>query len=105
MRADCSCATGSSPYSKVCALESVSEWSKWRKMSKTDKIQKSADHQLSDHFRKKLLFFLDTRNNQEHDAKNRLSIPGPSPEKPVAEIIPLKKNRPQRFDNLVILAH
>ena len=44
-----------------------------------------------DHFRKKLLFFRDTRDNQEYNAKNRLSIPGPSPEKPVAEIARLKK--------------
>ena len=29
---------------------------------------------------------------QEHYAKNRLPIPDPSPEKPVAEIIPLKKS-------------
>ena len=92
MRGDRSCVTGSSPYSTVCALESVSEWSKWRKMSKMDKIQFSRDHHVIDHFRRISLFFLDTRSNQEHDAKNRLSIPGPSPEKPVAEIIPLKKS-------------
>ena len=59
-----------------------------------EQIQKSADHQLIGHFRKKSLFFWDTRNNQEHDAKNRLSLPSPSPEKPVAEIARLKKNRP-----------
>ena len=53
--------------------------------------KESADHQLTDHFRKKSLFFRDTRDNREHDAKNRLPKPGPSPEKPVAEIIPLKK--------------
>ena len=41
---------------------------------------------------KKSLFFRDTRDNQEYDAKNRLSIPGPSPEKLVAEIARLKKN-------------
>ena len=40
---------------------------------------------------KKPLFFRDTRDNQEHDAKNRLSLPGPSPEKLMAEIIRLKK--------------
>ena len=39
-----------------------------------------------DHFRKKSSFFRDTRDNQEHDTKKRLSIPGPSPEKPEAEI-------------------
>jgi len=48
-----------------------------------------------DNFREKSLFFRDTSSNQEHDAKNRLSISGPSPEKPVAEIIPLKENRPK----------
>ena len=40
---------------------------------------------------KKTLFFRDTRDHQEHDTKNRLSIPAPSSEKPLAEIIPLKK--------------
>ena len=44
-----------------------------------------------DHFRKKSLFFLDTRDHQEHDTKNRLSIPSPSPEKLMAEIHELKK--------------
>ena len=53
--------------------------------------KESADHQLSDDFQKKPLFFRDTRDNQEHDTKTRLSIPGPSPEKPVAEIDQLKK--------------
>ena len=48
-----------------------------------------------DHFRKKSLFFQDTRDNQEYDAKNRLSIPGPSPEKLMAEIDRLKENRPK----------
>ena len=47
-----------------------------------------------DHFREKSLFFRDTANNKKHDAKKRLSISGPSLEKPVAEIIPLKENRP-----------
>ena len=51
-----------------------------------------ADHQLIGHFRKKSLFFRDTRDHQEHDTKNRLSIPGPSPEKLMAEIDELKKN-------------
>ena len=31
-----------------------------------------------------------SRDHQEDDAKNRLSIPGPSPEKSVAEIAQLK---------------
>ena len=39
---------------------------------------------------KKSLFFRDTRNKSEHDAKNRLSLPGPSPEKLMAEIIRLR---------------
>ena len=43
---------------------------------------------------KKTLFFQDTRDNQEHDAKNRLSLFSPSLEKPVAEIDQLKENRP-----------
>ena len=60
-------------------------------MSKMDKIQLSRDHHLTDHFRKKYLFFRDTRDNSEHDAKNRLSIPRPSPEKLMAEIDRLKK--------------
>ena len=38
------------------------------------------------HFRKKSLFFQDTRHNQKYDAKNRCSIPGPSPEKLKAEV-------------------
>ena len=45
-----------------------------------------------DHFRKKSIVFRDTRDHQEHDSKNRLPIPGPSPEKSVAEIDQLKKN-------------
>ena len=44
-----------------------------------------------DHFRKKSLFFQDTRDNQKYDAKNRLSIPGPSPEKLMAEVYSLKR--------------
>ena len=42
----------------------------------------------------KSLFFRDTRDHPEHDAKNRLSLPSPSPEKPLAEIDELKNNRP-----------
>ena len=44
-----------------------------------------------DHFREKYIVFRDTRDHQEHDAKNRLLISGPSFEKPVAEIDQLKK--------------
>ena len=46
---------------------------------------------MTGHFRKKSLFFRDTREHPEHDAKNRLSLPSPSPEKPLAEIHELKK--------------
>ena len=46
---------------------------------------------MVEHFRKKSLFFQDTRDNQEYDAKNRLSIPGPSPEKLMAEVYSFKK--------------
>ena len=42
-------------------------------------------------FPKKSLFFRDTREHPEHDAKNRLSLPSPSPEKLLAEIHELKK--------------
>ena len=52
---------------------------------------RSADNHVIGHFRKKSLFFRDTRDNQELDAKNRLSIPVPSSEKPLAEIHELKK--------------
>ena len=51
-------------------------------------------HHVTDHFRKKSIVFRDTRDHQEHDSKNRLPIPGPSPEKSVAEIDQLKKNWP-----------
>ena len=94
MRAGYSCVTGSSPCSKVCTLESVSEWSKLRKISKMDEFQFSRDHHVTAHFRKKSLFFRDTRDHSEHDAKNRLSLHSPSPEKPLAEIDELKNNRP-----------
>ena len=60
-----------------------------------DKNQFSRDHHVIDHFWKKRLFFRDTRDHQEHDTKNRLSIPGPSPEKLMAEIHRLKENRPK----------
>ena len=52
---------------------------------------------MTGHFRKKSLFFRDTRDNQEYDAKNRLSIPSPSPEKLVAEIARLKKTDLREF--------
>ena len=65
-----------------------------------NRIQKSADHQLIGHFRKKILFFRDTREHPEHDAKNRLSISSPSSEKPLAEIHELKKNRPEEKQQL-----
>ena len=55
----------------------------------------SPDHQLIGHFGKKSLFFRDTRKVQEHYAKVRLSISLTSPENSVAEIIPLKENRPK----------
>ena len=38
------------------------------------------------HFRKKSFFFQDTRDHHEYDAKNCLLIPGPSPEKLMAEV-------------------
>ena len=95
MRVDYSCVTGSSPCSKVCTLESVSEWSKLRKMTKLDEFQFSRGHHVTNHFRKKTLFFRDTRDHPEHDAKNRLSLPSPSSEKPLAEIDELKNNRPK----------
>ena len=60
-----------------------------------DEFQFSRDHHVTNHFRKKSIIFRDTRDHQEYDAKNRLSIPGPGPEKPVAEIDELKKNRPK----------
>ena len=44
-----------------------------------------------DHFREKSLFFQDTGDNQEYDAKNRLSIPVLSSEKPLAEVISDKR--------------
>ena len=56
-----------------------------------DKNHKSADHHVTDHFRKKFVFFLETRYNLEHDAKNRLSIPSPSSEEPMAEVESVKK--------------
>ena len=59
---------------------------------------------VNDHFRKKSLFFRDTRDHQEHDTKNRLSVPGPNPEKLMAEIDELKKtdlNIFCIFDNVI----
>ena len=49
-----------------------------------------------DHFREKSLFFQDTRDTQEYDAKNRLSIPGLSYEKLLAEVIS-DKRKPTLF--------
>ena len=63
-------------------------------MVKMDKIELSRVHHVIGHFRKKTIIFRDIRDHQEHDAKNRLSIPGPSSEEPVAEIHQLKNNRP-----------
>ena len=62
------------------------------KMVKMDKIELSRVHHVIGHFRKKTIIFRDIRDHQEHDAKNRLSIPGPSPEKLMAEVYSLKKN-------------
>ena len=53
---------------------------------------------MTDHFRRKSLFFQDTRDHPKHDAKNRLSSPSPGPEKPLAEIDRLKENRPEDSD-------
>ena len=69
----------------------------YEKWSKIDEIQKSADHHVTDQFRNKTIFFRDTRYHQEHGAKVRLSIPGPSPELALAEIAQLKENRPWRI--------
>ena len=44
-----------------------------------------------DHFRKKSLFFRDTREHPEHDAKNRLSISITGSEKTLAEIESVKR--------------
>ena len=56
------------------------------KWSKIGEIQKSADHHVTDQFRNTTIFFRDTRYHQEHGAKVRLSILGPSPELALAEI-------------------
>ena len=62
---------------------------------------------MTNHFRKKSLFFRDTRDHSEHDAKNRLPLPSPSPEKPLAEIDQLKKTdlnhaiNPTSFERLI----
>jgi len=44
-----------------------------------------------DHFRKKSLFFRDAGDSREYDAGGRLSMPGPGPEKLVAEVCSFKK--------------
>ena len=46
---------------------------------------------MIDHFREKSIVFRDTRDSQEHDAKNRLSIPSLSSSEPVAEVESVKK--------------
>ena len=56
-----------------------------------DEFQFSRDHHVTNHFRKKSIIFRDTRDHQEYDAKNRLSIPGLSSEKPLAEVISDKR--------------
>ena len=65
--------------------------------------KESADQQLIGHSTKNSLFFRDTRDHPEHDAKNRLSLPSPSPEKPLAEIDELKNNRPYDPNSCVII--
>ena len=60
-------------------------------MTFVDSPKQSADHHVTDGVWKKSIIFRDTRDHQEHDTKTRLSIPSPSPEKPVAEIDQLKK--------------
>ena len=45
-----------------------------------------------DHFRKKSIIFRDMRTHGEHNAKDRLSISCPSPEKPSSQILRLKEN-------------
>ena len=64
-------------FSRVCTLYLYVPW----KITWT-----GYGDDVIDHFRKKSIVFRDTRDHQEHDAKNRLSIPSPSPEKLVAEI-------------------
>ena len=53
-----------------------------------------------DHFRKKSLFFRDTREHPEHDAKNRLWISITSSEKTLAEIASVKKKTDLIFGKL-----
>ena len=57
-----------------------------------ENVQKAESEKVED---KKSDTFRDTTDNQEHDAKNRLLIPGPSSDKPVAEIHQLKINQPK----------
>ena len=47
---------------------------------------------MIDRFRTESLFFRDTRDHQEDDAKNRLSIPATSSEKFLAEFYQLKND-------------
>ena len=46
---------------------------------------------MTGHFRKKYLFFQDTREHPEHDAKNRLSLSITGSEKTLAEIESVKR--------------
>ena len=56
---------------------------------------------MTGHFRKKFLFFRDTREHPEHDAKNRLSISITGSEKTLAEIESVKRKLTLslRFEN------
>ena len=74
-----------------------------KKFQKLDKNQLSRDHHVIDHFRTKSIVFRDTRYNQEHDAKVRLSILSPSSEKPKAEIIQLKKSDLMYFKIRIVI--
>ena len=80
-------------HSCVPGPKSVSRWSK---LLKIDKIELSRDDHVIGHFLKKSIIIRDTRDHQEHDALNRLSIPGPRSEEPVAEIHHLKTDH-RRF--------
>ena len=70
-----------------------------------DKIELSRDHHVIGHFRQKSIVIRDTRDQQEHDAKNHLTIPSQSPssEESVAEIHQLKNNRPKPIDTEVLI--
>ena len=70
---------------------SISDISKFQDIGKIHWKFWLRHHHVTGHFRKKSLFFRDTREHPEHDAKNRLSLPSSSPEKLLAEIHELKK--------------